>query len=90
MPDPEDGAGHARPTSASSYEAVRFTTDDGVTLSGWLIPAARETATAVIVHARLLRATAFPSWRPSCRGSSERHHVLQFDFRGHGESDPGS
>ena len=25
------------------YEDVRFTTDDGVTLSGWVIPARRET-----------------------------------------------
>ncbi|MGZ6371972.1 MAG: hypothetical protein ACXWL8_01095, partial [Candidatus Limnocylindria bacterium] len=28
------------------YEDVRFTTDDGVTLSGWFIPAARDTKAA--------------------------------------------
>ena len=67
------------------YEPVRFTTDDGVTLSGWLIPAARETRTAVVVlHGftgnRLAELAAFVPWL------HERHHVLQFDFRGHGES----
>jgi alpha-beta hydrolase superfamily lysophospholipase len=70
------------------YEAVRFTTDDGVTLGGWVIPAARETRTAVIVlHGfgghRLPELAAFVPWL------QERHHVLQFDFRGHGESDAG-
>lgn len=68
------------------YEPVRFTTTDGVTLSGWLIPAARETRTAVVVlHGfgghRLPELAAFVPWL------HERHHVLQFDFRGHGESD---
>ena len=70
------------------YEPVRFTTDDGVTLSGWLVPAARETRTAVIVlHGftgnRLAELAAFVPWL------HERHHVLQFDFRGHGESGAG-
>ena len=68
------------------YETVRFTTEDGVTLSGWLVPAARETRTAVILlHGftghRLADLSAFVPWL------HERHHVLQFDFRGHGESD---
>ena len=49
------------------YEEVRFTTDDGFTLSGWLIPAARETRTAVILmHGfsghRLPELTAFVPW----------------------------
>jgi uncharacterized protein len=70
------------------YEAVRFTTEDGVTLSGWLVPAERETRTAVILlHGfsghRLPELAAFVPWLQA------RHHVLQFDFRGHGESDPG-
>ena len=70
------------------YEAVRFTTDDGVTLSGWFIPSARETKTAVVVlHGfgghRLPELASFVPWL------QERHHVLQFDFRGHGESDEG-
>ena len=71
-----------------AYEDVRFTTDDGVTLSGWLVPAGRETRTAVVVlHGfgghRLPELAAFVPWL------QDRHHVLQFDFRGHGESGPG-
>ena len=71
------------------YEPVAFTTHDGVTLSGWLVPAARETRTAVIVlHGfgghRLPELAAFVPWL------RERHHVLQFDFRGHGESGAGA
>jgi alpha-beta hydrolase superfamily lysophospholipase len=70
------------------YEPVRFTTDDGVTLTGWLIPSAREARTAVIVlHGfgghRLPELAVFVPW------IQERHHVLQFDFRGHGESGAG-
>lgn len=69
-------------------EDVRFTTDDGVTLSGWLIPAERDTRAAVIVmHGftghRLGELAAFTPWL------RRRYHVLQFDFRGHGVSDPG-
>jgi alpha-beta hydrolase superfamily lysophospholipase len=70
------------------YEPVRFTTHDGLTVAGWLIPAARETTAAVIVlHGfsghRLPELVAVVPWL------AERYHVLQFDFRGHGESDPG-
>lgn len=70
-----------------AFEDVRFRTDDGVALSAWFIPAARETTTAVIVlHGfsghRLPELAAFVPWL------HERHHVLQFDFRGHGESEP--
>ena len=85
LPDAPDGP--ATPADIGlEYEAVRFTTEDGVTLSGWLIPAARETRTAVIVlHGfsghRLPELAAFVPWL------HERHHVLQFDFRGHGESE---
>ena len=84
---PEGPDGPATPADIGlEYEAVRFTTEDGVTLSGWLIPAARETRTAVIVmHGfsghRLPELAAFVPWL------QERHHVLQFDFRGHGESE---
>ena len=69
------------------HEKVRFTTDDGVTLDGWLIPAARETRAAVILlHGfswhRLPWLSLFVPWLRL------RYHVLQFDFRGHGASDP--
>ena len=87
---PEDPAGPATPADLGlEYETVSFATDDGVTLSGWFIPAARETSTAVIVmHGftgnRLPELAGFVPWL------HERHHVLQFDFRGHGESGPGT
>jgi fermentation-respiration switch protein FrsA (DUF1100 family) len=86
---PETPGAPATPADLGlEYETVSFTTDDGVTLSGWLIPAARETATAVVVmHGftgnRLPELAGFVPWL------HERHHVLQFDFRGHGESGPG-
>jgi alpha-beta hydrolase superfamily lysophospholipase len=85
----QDGAPATPADLGLAYEAVRFTTDDGVTLSGWLVPAGRETRTAVIVlHGfgghRLPELAALVPWLQT------RHHVLQFDFRGHGESGPGS
>jgi uncharacterized protein len=67
------------------YEEVRFTTDDGVTLSGWLVAASSDTRSAVILmHGfswnRLGELSAFVPWL------RQRYHVLQFDFRGHGTS----
>jgi alpha-beta hydrolase superfamily lysophospholipase len=83
-----DGAPATPRDLGLEYEPVRFTTDDGVTLSGWLVPSERETRTAVIVlHGfgghRLPELAVFVPW------IQERHHVLQFDFRGHGESGAG-
>ncbi len=68
-----------------AYEDVRFTTRDGVTLAGWLIPAARDTRAAVVLlHGfswhRLPWLTGFVPWL------QPRYNVLQFDFRGHGDS----
>lgn len=68
------------------HEVVRFTTDDGVTLDGWLIAAERDTRAAVILlHGfswhRLPWLAFFVPWL------RRRYHVLQFDFRGHGASD---
>jgi fermentation-respiration switch protein FrsA (DUF1100 family) len=83
---PEDPGAPATPADLGlEYEAVTFATDDGVSLSGWFIPAAGDTSTAVVVmHGftgnRLPELAGFVPWL------HERHHVLQFDFRGHGES----
>ncbi len=68
------------------YEDVRFTTDDGVTLSGWLVGAGRETRAAVVLmHGyswnRLPWLAGFVPWL------QRQYNVLQFDFRGHGGSD---
>lgn len=88
VPD-TDGAPATPADVGLEFEPVRFTTSDGFTLSGWLIPAGRETRTAVVVlHGfsghRLPELAALVPWL------AERHHVLQFDFRGHGESDRGA
>ncbi len=69
-----------------AYQDVTFTTEDGVSLSGWLIPAARKTrATVVLMHGyswnRLPWLAGFVPWL------QRRYNVLQFDFRGHGGSD---
>jgi pimeloyl-ACP methyl ester carboxylesterase len=86
QPDVEGGP--ATPADVGlAYEEVRFTADDGVTLVGWLIAAGRETRSAVILmHGftghRLADLAFFVPWL------QPRYHVLQFDFRGHGASDP--
>lgn len=82
----EEGAPRTPADIGLAFEEVRFTTDDGYTLQGWLLPAARETRAAVILlHGfswhRLPWLTGFVPWL------QPRYNVLQFDFRGHGESD---
>ena len=83
---PEEGDPATPADIGLAYEDVRFTTDDGVTLSGWLVPAARDTRAAVVLmHGfswhRLPWLAGFVPWL------QRRYHVLQFDFRGHGGSD---
>jgi pimeloyl-ACP methyl ester carboxylesterase len=85
---PEEGGAPATPADIGiGYEEVHFETDDGVRLAGWLIPAARETrAIVILMHGftghRLPELAAFVPWL------RRRYHVLQFDFRGHGDSQP--
>lgn len=68
------------------FEPLRIATEDGVTLAGWLIPAARQTSAAVILlhgyswDRRPQLASVVPWLR-------RRYHVIQIDFRGHGASD---
>jgi dipeptidyl aminopeptidase/acylaminoacyl peptidase len=83
---PEEGEPATPGDIGLAYEDVRFTTDDDVTLSGWLVPAARETRAAVVLmHGfswhRLPWLAGFVPWL------QHRYNVLQFDFRGHGGSD---
>lgn len=68
-----------------AYEDVEFETEDGISLAGWLIAAGRDTRSAVILlHGfswnRMPDLTEFVPWLQPA------YHVLQFDFRGHGES----
>jgi alpha-beta hydrolase superfamily lysophospholipase len=68
------------------YEEVRFRTDDGVTLSGWLIAAERETRAAVVLmHG--YRWHRLPDLAEMVPWLRRRYHLLQFDFRGHGASE---
>lgn len=83
--EPSEGLPATPADLGLAYEDVRFTTDDGVTLSGWFVPAGRETRAAVVVlHGftghRLGELAAFVPWL------QPQYHVLQFDFRGHGVS----
>lgn len=83
--EPEDGLPATPADLGLAYEDVRFTTDDGVTLSGWFIPAGRPTRSGVVVmHGftghRLGELAAFVPWL------QPEYNVLQFDFRGHGAS----
>ena len=92
---PDEAGSPATPGDLGlEYEPVRFTTDDGVTLEAIVEgrgPGMRDDerggAAVIVLHGfsghRLPELAAFVPWL------RERHHVLQFDFRGHGESDPG-
>ena len=82
----EEGGPRTPSDIGLAFEEARFTTDDGFTLSGWLIPAGHDTRAAVILlHGfswhRLPWLTDFVPWL------QPRYNILQFDFRGHGESD---
>lgn len=82
-----EGGGPVTPGDIGlAYSDVRFTTDDGYTLAGWLIPAERETTAAVI----LLHGFSWHRlpWLPDYVPWLQPHYnLLLFDFRGHGESD---
>lgn len=83
--EPAEGLPASPAELGLEYEDVRFTTDDGVTLSGWFIPAGRPTRSSVVVlHGfsghRLGELAAFVPWLQPL------YNVLQFDFRGHGTS----
>lgn len=88
---PSLGDGPATPGELGlDWEPVRFRAADGVALSGWLVlaerpsGAERPSATVVLLHGfsgnRLSDLALYVPWLAS------RYNVLQFDFRGHGES----
>jgi pimeloyl-ACP methyl ester carboxylesterase len=68
------------------WEPIAFRAADGVALHGWLVRAQRQTdATVVLLHGfsgnRLSDLALYVPWLAA------RYNVVQFDFRGHGESD---
>jgi alpha-beta hydrolase superfamily lysophospholipase len=83
--EPSDGDPANPGELGLDWEPVRFATSDGIALRGWLVHAARDTRAAVVLlHGfsgnRLWDLPRYVPWLAS------RYHVLQFDFRGHGES----
>jgi pimeloyl-ACP methyl ester carboxylesterase len=68
-----------------SFERVSFPSADGLTLRGWLLPGRRGLDTVILCHGFQ---TSRREMLPLAMALRERgHHVLLFDFRGHGESD---
>ena len=70
-----------------AYEAVSFTSDDGVALKGWLVkPAHPGTKSPAIIICHGLGANKSDFTELSASLSKRGYLVLQFDFRAHGES----
>jgi pimeloyl-ACP methyl ester carboxylesterase len=69
-----------------SYEEVGFTTSDGLPLSGWWIPATNNVTrcTVIFLHGYADNRTQGLDVTPWLHAAG--HHVLLFDFRGHGSS----
>ncbi len=68
-----------------THEDVTFTTSDGLTLSGWFLPA-QGNAKGLVVHfhgnaANITAHLALVDWLPRAG-----YHVLMFDYRGYGQS----
>jgi len=77
-----------RTASPSDYglehETVHFTTEDSITLTGWLIPAPNATRAVIFLHGHAGSMDPDLKYAPWFR---ERGiSVLMFDFRGHGRS----
>ena len=68
-----------------SYEDVSFLSVDGLRISGWLLPAKNASDGVILCHGFHTgrRETLDLALALRDRG----HHVLMFDFRGHGESE---
>ncbi len=69
------------------YEAVSFTSDDGVALKGWLVKPAHPGAKSpaiIICHGVGANRSDFTELSASL--SKRGYFLLQFDFRAHGES----
>lgn len=65
------------------YRDVTFTAEDGVSLSGWLMPGDKSRA-VVVCHGLGANRSIFLGVAPFLRHAG--YTVLMFDFRGHGDS----
>ena len=69
------------------YEAVSFTSEDGIDLKGWLVkPAYPGTRSPAIIICHGVGANKSDFTELSASLSNRGYFVLQFDFRAHGES----
>jgi dipeptidyl aminopeptidase/acylaminoacyl peptidase len=69
------------------FEDITFTTDDGIAIRGWYIPATTETDKAIII------CHGYPMDKgnvlPFCPMFHDAYNLLLFDFRGMGQSEGG-
>jgi dipeptidyl aminopeptidase/acylaminoacyl peptidase len=81
VPDPSsDPAQYGLP-----YEAVAFSSRDGLTLRGWFIPAPEVRGTVVFCHGHAGSMDPDVKYAPAFH--ERGYNVLMFDFRGHGRSE---
>jgi len=66
-----------------AFEETAFTTEDGVTLSGWYLPSANRAAVVLLHGSGSTRSSVLDHAVALARGG---YGVLLFDARGHGES----
>ncbi len=67
-----------------SFEGVSFPSTDGLQLSGWFLPAQEAGDAIILCHGFQTDRREMLPLALALR--ERRHHVLLFDFRGHGES----
>jgi len=67
------------------YEAIAFSSRDGLTLRGWFIPAALPRGTVIFCHGQA--GSMDPDLEYTPVFCERGYNVLMFDFRAHGRSD---
>jgi alpha-beta hydrolase superfamily lysophospholipase len=71
----------------AEYEEVSFNSEDGITLKGWLIkPAHPHSPSPAIIICHGVGANRSDFTELAVTLAKRGYHVLQFDFRAHGES----
>lgn len=83
-----DDKGYSLPSDYSlTYEKIEFSSQDGVRLSGWFVPAETETVKGTVIHfhGNAQNMTAhfqYVKWLPK-----KGFNLFVFDYRGYGASD---